>query len=384
MKDSSFPAIKKEAPLIPKDIMYALGIEITKKEYEIQKYHFNRIISSAKNVNLIYPDNDKDERSRFIESLIWEKQLTQKDLNAINVSKFTFPKFSLKQFLKKKYKKTKEIKEYLSNLSYTYSKIDVYLDCRLKFYFMYVLLLDNSKEVGQEIDGSDIGNFIHNFLKEIFHENLSSEEVQSLSFEQYFLNTLKNKFNSCVSFKFREDAFMIQEVLTHKMKSFLHHEKSRQYKIFACEKKYISDIMVKSGNVYSLESRIDRIDEFNDNYCILDYKTGNIKANILSNKYFENLKKFNRQDIKKAVSSLQLPIYKYVFEKSTGIKNSICGIYNIKKTDINLFPKENAIYEKCIDMTKFLIEEINQEDYFEFDKNDIAKCRTCKYFYICR
>ncbi|MDR0676651.1 MAG: PD-(D/E)XK nuclease family protein [Elusimicrobiota bacterium] len=384
MKDSSFPAIKKESSLIPKDIMYALGIEIAKKEYEIQKYHFNKIISGAKNVNLIYPDNDKDERSRFIESLIWEKQLAQKDLNAINASKFVLPKFPLKQFLKKKYKKTKEIKEYLSNLSYTYTKIDTYLDCRLKFYFMYVLLLDESKEIGQEIDASDIGNFIHSFLKETFHENLSSKEVQDLSFEQYFLDTLKNKFNNCVSFKFREDAFMIQEVLVHKMKSFLYYEKTRQYKIFACEKKYISNIMLKSGDAYSLESKIDRIDELNGTYSILDYKTGNMKTNIISKRHFENLKAFNRQDIKKAVNSLQLPMYKYIFEKSTNIKNSICGIYDIKKTDINLFPQEDVIYEKCIDMVKSLIEEISQEDYFEYDKNDTTNCKTCKYFYICR
>ncbi|MDR1418294.1 MAG: PD-(D/E)XK nuclease family protein [Endomicrobium sp.] len=384
MKDSSFPAIKKEASLIPKDIMYALGVEIPKKEYEIQKYHFNKIISGAKNVNLIYPDNDKDERSRFIESIIWEKQLEQKDLNAINVSKFVLPKFPLKQFFKKKYKKTKEIKKYLSNLSYTYTKIDTYLDCRLKFYFMYVLLLDNSKEIGQEVDASDIGNFIHDFLKETFHENLSSKEVQNSSFKSYFLNTLKNKIANCESFKFREDAFMIQEILIHKMKSFLDCEELRQYRIFACEKKYISDIILKSGNVYILESKIDRIDELNGNYTIFDYKTGNIKANIVNKKRFENLKTFSRQDIKKAVSSLQLPMYKYIFEKSTNVKNSICGIYDIKKTDIKLFPQEDAIYEKCMDMVKFLIEEINQEEYFEHDKNDIANCKTCKYFYICR
>ncbi|MDR2395450.1 MAG: PD-(D/E)XK nuclease family protein [Endomicrobium sp.] len=384
MKDSSLPAIKKEASLIPKDIMYALGIEITKKEYEIQKYHFNKIISGAKNVTLIYPDNDKDERSRFVESIIWEKQLAQKDINTINVSKFVLPKFTVKISLKRKYKKTKEIKEYLVKLPYTYSKVDTYLNCRLKFYFMYVLLLDNAKEVGQEIDASDIGNFIHDFLKETFYEKLTSQEVQNANFEQHFLETLKNKFDNSASFKFREDAFMIQEVLVHRMRKFLHNEKFRRYKIFACEKRYTSDIVLESGKIYNLESRIDRIDEIDNSYSIFDYKTGNIKANIVNKKHFENLKIFNRRNIKKAISSLQLPMYKYVFEKSTGLKSFACGIYNVKTADINLFPQENEIYEKCIDMIKFLIDEINQEDYFEFDKYDITNCKTCQYFYICR
>jgi CRISPR/Cas system-associated exonuclease Cas4 (RecB family) len=384
MKDSSFPAIKKESSLIPKDIMYALGIEIKKNEYEIQKYHFNRIISGSKNVNLIYPDNDKDERSRFIESIIWENQLAQKNINAVNISKFVLPKFAVKNSLKRKYKKSKEIKEYLAKLPYTYSKIDTYLNCKLKFYFMYVLLLDNTKEVGQEFNASDIGNFIHDFLKETFYEKLTSQEVQNANFEKYFLDTLKNKFDNCTSFKFREDAFMIQEVLVHRMKKFLHNEQFRQYKIFACEKKYTSDLVVEPGKVYNLESRIDRIDEVDNSYSIFDYKTGNVKSRIISEKYFENLRILNRQDIKKAISSLQLPMYKYVFEKSTGLKSLACGIYNVKTADINLFPQENEIYEKCIDMIKFLIAEINQEDYFEFDKYDITNCKTCKYFYICR
>ncbi|MDR3113576.1 MAG: hypothetical protein LBU09_04295, partial [Endomicrobium sp.] len=124
MTDSSLPASKKESPLIPKDIMFSLGIEMAGKELEIQEYHFHRIISGAKKVGLIYPQNSKEERSRFIEKLIWKKQFSEKSLDALKVKSLIMPEISAKKEEKRKYKKTAAIKSFLRNLKYSHSKID--------------------------------------------------------------------------------------------------------------------------------------------------------------------------------------------------------------------------------------------------------------------
>ncbi|GHT37334.1 hypothetical protein AGMMS49593_04120 [Endomicrobiia bacterium] len=386
MKDSAIPAIKKDYSLVPKDVMYALGVEMVKKEYEIQQYHFNRIIAGAKNLSLIYPDNNKDERSRFIESVIWNKQLESKDINAIKISKFVLSKFSIKYFAKRKYAKTSEIKEYLKNISYTYSKIDTYLDCRLKFYFRYVLLLDDGIDVGYELSKSYIGNFIHSFLKEALYENLSNKELQSLKFEKEYFKKLENSFDNSVSFKFREDSFMIKEVLMHRMKNVLYYERERQYRnIYACEKKYVSKITTSAGKTYTLSCTIDRIDVKDNGYMIFDYKTGVTDDKIIQKKHFDLLSdNFGRQNIKKAIKSLQPQLYKYIFEKETEFVVSKCGIYDVKKAKISEFPQEREIYEKCIDVVKELIAEINSGENFEFDAEDTVNCKTCKYFYVCR
>ncbi|MDR3330831.1 MAG: PD-(D/E)XK nuclease family protein [Endomicrobium sp.] len=390
MKDSTIPTIKKDYPLIPKDIMYALGIKIVKKECEIQQYHFNKLIASAKNLNLIYPDNDKDERSRFIESIIWNKQLSSKNINAVKINKFVLPKFSIKNSFKQKYKKTKEIREYLKNISYTYDKIDTYLNCKLKFYFMYVLSLSENTEIGQEISNKDIGNFIHSFLKNALYEKLDIKKLQSLEFEKDYLKKLKKSFDSSTCFQFREDSFMIKEILIYKMKNILYYEKQRTYKnIYACEKKYASNIKTGSGEIYNLDSRIDRIDRIDTdskNYMIFDYKTNETNNDIIKKKYFDLLtNNLSRHNIKKVLSSLQLPLYKYIFEKETGFNVIECGIYSIKTAKIVQFPKEKEIYEKCIEILKILLDEITSEGYFEFnEENDRINCKVCKYFYICR
>ncbi|MDR1400737.1 MAG: PD-(D/E)XK nuclease family protein [Endomicrobium sp.] len=386
MTDSAIPALRKEYSLIPKDIMFILGIEISKMEFEIQKYHFNRLIAGAKNLNLIYPDNEKDERSRFIESIIWDKQLESKDINAVKINRFVLPKFSIRQHEKRKYFKTKEIKEYLKNMSYTYSKIDAYLNCKLKFYFMYVLLLNDSMKVGRELFSSDIGNFVHNFLKSALYENLNFEKVKSSEFEKEYFKKFEKSFDASSHFKFREEAFMMKEVLMHRMKKVLYYEKKRSYKtIYACERKYASDIETDSGVVYGLNCRIDRIDTDDKNYMIFDYKTGAVADSIVSKKYFDLLSDgFDRQNMKKAVKSLQLPLYKYIFEKETGLAVSGCAIYGVKKAEIIEFPKEEEIYDKCISVVKKILDDINTCESFEFDSEDKVNCGTCRYFYICR
>jgi CRISPR/Cas system-associated exonuclease Cas4 (RecB family) len=383
MTDSAIPAVKKDYSLVPKDIMYALGIEMTHKEYEIQKYHFSRLIAGSKKLSLIYPDNAKEERSRFIESIIWEKQLESRDLNAVKVNKFVLPKFSIKKTLKQKYAKTQEVKKYLKSMLYTYSKIDSYLTCRLKFYFKYVLSLDNETEIGDDVSSHDIGNFIHDFLKEVFHENINFKLLKTKKFEKIFFEKLNNKFNSSYCFQFREDAFLIKEVFKFRMKKVLEKEKQRDFKsIYACEKEYNSNIQANSGYTYKLNCIIDRIDTNGKEYAIFEYKTGYIPKSIISSN-FEKLE-LKRQTIKKYVKSLQLPLYKYVFEKETGLKVMRCGLYNIKKAEIVDFPIQQCVNERCIDILKFLLNEINSGDYFVFDEEDETNCKTCEYFYICR
>ncbi|MDR1662841.1 MAG: PD-(D/E)XK nuclease family protein [Endomicrobium sp.] len=384
MTDSAIPAVKKDYSLVPKDIIYALGIEMIHKEYEIQKYHFSRLIARSKKLSLIYSDSAKKERSRFIESIIWEKQFESRDLNTVKINRFILPKFSIKKTLKQKYAKTQEVKKYLKSMSYTYSKIDSYLTCRLKFYFQYVLSLDNKIEISSDVSTGDIGNFIHNFLKEVFYENLNFKVLKTEKFEKDFFEKFNNKFNSSSRFQFREDAFLIKEVFKHRMEKVLEKERQRDFKsIYICEKKYNSSIQIDSGDTYKLNCIIDRVDNINDKeYAIFDYKTGYISHKLTTPDNFNKLK-FKRQTIKKYVKSLQLPTYKYIFEKETGLKVMQCGLYNIKKAEIINFPTQQYVNEKCIDTLKFLLNEINSGDYFVFDEEDEINCKTCKYFYIC-
>jgi ATP-dependent exoDNAse (exonuclease V) beta subunit len=268
------------------------------------------------------------------------------------------------------------------------------MKCKLKFYFAYVLGLDENVEVGDEFSGKDLGTFIHGFLKEVFKSGLKKESVIEESFEKKFLENLEKTFDNYPALEFREDSFLIKEVVIYKMKDFLGCEKKRDYvEVFECEKIYETDIKTQTGE-YKLKCIIDRIDKDADGkYILLDYKTGNNGSptnaqNI--NKMFES-EDFTRENIKKAVSSLQLALYKYIFERSQKDKKvSLCMVYNIKKSDTFDFiankvkEDKEKIYEVCTNIIKQILDEINSGDYFEFDENDIDECPNCKFSYICR
>jgi CRISPR/Cas system-associated exonuclease Cas4 (RecB family) len=389
MTDSAIPAVKKESPLVPKDIMFALGIEMAKKEYEIQSYHFDRLTSSAKNVNLIYPDNEKEERSRFIERIVWDKQLKIKDMQAVKTKSFAVHSFGSANKGKKKYEKTDKIKRYLKKMKYSYSKIDTYLNCRLEFYFKYVLGLDEAAEIGAELSGSDMGNFIHGFLRTVFYEGMKSSELRAENFEKHFHAQLDKLFENSFELKFREDAFLIKKVLDYRMSKLLNFETSREYDgIYRCEKKY--ETAFEAGqNVYNLECIIDRIDKKDGGYIILDYKTGKVDTPIIAKNFSDIIASgLTRENINKAVKSLQLPLYKYIFEQCEKSDVAGCGIYNIKKGEVFDFfsnaEKTDEVYEGCKKIIQNILDEISEGDYFEFDKNDGVNCKDCKFFYICR
>ncbi|MCL2334455.1 MAG: PD-(D/E)XK nuclease family protein [Endomicrobia bacterium] len=390
MTDSAMPAVKKESPLVPREIMFSLGIEMAGREYEIQAYHFNRLAAGAKNLNLIYPDNEKEERSRFIEQLIWKKQEEKGDIAAFEARGFAPGIFTAARIGRCSYAKTPAIKECLKKMKYSYSRIDTYLRCRLEFYFKYVLGLDEGAEVGKEISGSDIGTFVHKFLQGNFCEGVTSEQVKSKEFGKSYVADLLERFENTPALNSREDAFLIKEVLEHRMRGVLDFERSREFgSVYACEKEYVSEIECKTGK-YTLYCVIDRIDRSGMKYSIFDYKTGRVDSPLLSKRFGELIAGgYDRDKVKKAVKSLQLPLYKYIFEKNESSKISECAVYDVKKAEtIDFFESveedAGAVFESCMNIIMDTLDEINSGDAFEFHGKDEPDCANCKFFYMCR
>ncbi|MDR2772096.1 MAG: PD-(D/E)XK nuclease family protein, partial [Elusimicrobiota bacterium] len=256
--DSALPNIKKTSPLIPKEAAYSLGIETSKQEYEIRRYYFDGLISGAKNLYIVYPDDEKNERSRFVEKLIWDKQFKEKDLNAVKIKSFFINQPQTGDNRKRRYEKSAEIKKYLSQMTYSYSSIDEYLRCRLKFYFKYVLSLDEASDVGEDVSSMELGTFIHEYLQTIFYAGFNKENLSAGNFIEKSMGVLSEQFSKTLSLKLRDEAFLVEEILKVRIRQFLRAETQRLdsfIKVFACEKTYQAEL-----GKYKLKCRIDRID----------------------------------------------------------------------------------------------------------------------------
>ena len=295
MTDSVVPSISEVSPLIPKDISNSLGIGYVGRDIDIQKYHFMSLILGAKNVSLIYLKNDNIVKSRFIEELIWKKQLKEKSLDVANIIEGVVLNTKIKQ-TKKEYEKTKEIRKYLENFEYSATSINTYMKCKLQFYYRYILRLSEYVDYDNDYENIDIGNCIHAFLQEVFCKGFKHELLVHQNFKKYYDESLEKYLLQYFSNTQTGNIFLLKKLIRSKMNSFYNNEIKRKFKEVLNVEFDVDSVLNVNGKNYKLKARIDRIDMNEDGTkCIIDYKTG--KADNSLYKHFVDTNIFTREII---------------------------------------------------------------------------------------
>ena len=395
MNESVMPSLRIQEPLIPRDIMLGLGLSRVEKEEEIQRYHFKRLIAGAKNVHLVYSENDKNERSRFIEELIWERQKKTGSVETLPVKR---AKYNITIGSEKSAQpKSKEVAEYLKKFSYSPTKVDAYLSCPKRFYFEHVLGLKEKDDVAEDVESVDIGLFIHGFLEDILKEFVGKEYKITAEFKARFTSKLQQAFDAKFSARMKSDIFLLKDMVNFAMKRFLDTEEKRAFdiqKISGLERKLAGEI--KFGeNIYNFSSRLDRMDLMKDNsLCIIDYKSGSLHKTQGLKSLSDLAFGMERKLIKKKIQSFQLPIYiHFVQKEEKAAQNTINAcLYSLKKNEIEFFYKkeENEIERKakmdlCMKALEFiLLEIVNPDIPFAADSENIEQCERCPFYYSCR
>jgi len=180
---------------------------------------------------------------------------------------------------------------------------------------------------------------------------------------------------------------MTKEIINYRLKRFLEAERQRDFQSVEFTEGNFTAAFKTQRAQYKLQGITDRLDKTAQGYVLIDYKTGNVKSPVLSEKFnFE----FNRTGIKKNIKSFQLIIYKYVLENSTKYNLSNAFFYKVQDSKtIPLFKntdksEQDLRYNKCLEALRCILDEINSDKPFEHFAKDKPKCEDCKYFYICR
>ena len=390
MSDSVVPNIKEINPLIPKEVINLLNIGYSERETDIQKYQFYGLISGAKSVSLIYPNDNVNIRSRFIEELIWKKQYETKLLKSVTINNAVLPT-KLFPNSKPEIVKTDEIKKYLLKFNYSATNIDAYMKCKLLFYYKYVLKLGEQTDYDDDYENINIGNCVHDFLNKTFHSGLTKEDLNAkdkIVYEKDLDNSIDEYFKNAKTGKM----YLLRKLLKRKLNDFRTAEIQRNFKrILYTEKDFSSQIEVNKKK-YNLVSRMDRIDENEDgSISIIDYKTGSIKVPLKTRGFVFDESKFCRQIIVENINSFQLIIYKYLYEqnnKDNMVKEVM--LYSLKDaTTVPLIKKEKdkeskITFDILLKQLKAIIADINNDEPFKRELYDNAECEKCPYFYLCR
>jgi ATP-dependent helicase/nuclease subunit B len=394
--ENKLPALKITQPLIPREIMVRLGIDQLEQEEEIQRYQFRRLISSAERVYLVYQEDNRNERSRFIEELLWEREKAQKKLGVLPVSQGLFSIDMQPRRVSVK-KKQQEL-ELLSAMTYSASGVNAYLTCPLQFYYRYVLGLEEKDDLLDEPEARDIGTFIHELLETVFAQFLHKRPVIDDKFEAYFFGELNRQFSQKLEKRMKSDSFLLKEILDLRMKEFLASERRRPViQLLGLEQKMEGVIRFGMDKEYKFQARVDRIDRLADGtVVVIDYKTGDVKHIIPKNGIDFDAIQFDRQWIRDNIRSFQLPLYLHFLDERFPKDRTNACLYNLREAGtkdglVNLLKTEQDFGDKDRLMLEYMnalgsiIEEILDPDVdFAPDDSNEHVCEYCPFGALCK
>lgn len=365
VNEGTLPNVEEVNPLLPHQIRAVLELPDREKEEVITRYHFERLINSAKKVHLLWQfqtnSGKKDSidsvkvKSRYVEKLLWEIEKKEKkifsdttDFDKIKKSSFdilikngTF--FSFK-YLNKKYLPINYIKDALKIISPTL--IEQYIRCPLEFFYSRILKLHTTEKIS-EIKYNELGTALHKTMERFYKEmiedtNIITRDDVKKNKERLFIifdeEIKKQPFYRIMS---DERRFILVKSVKYRLSKYIENHPVKT-EIIYLEKEIEKRFQVEDIGYIYLYGKIDRIDLRDHIYRILDYKTGyieNIDITQAFDFYVEKYEKDNifdngaLKEIVECLPDIQLPFYAYLFanymedKKKNDIWSNTVGAY---------------------------------------------------------
>lgn len=378
VNEGTLPSGQKGNSFIPYDLKIEVKLPTFKEKDAIYAYHFYRLLQRCEIAYLIYntevDELNSGEKSRFIQQLELEPHPNHKTVSNIVTTKInnTYTRINTVN-------KDKSIIDKLSQLAvngFSPSALTTYLRDPLTYYERYILGVQESKEIEEEIAANTLGTIIHEVLCN-FYTPLEGKVVV----EHDIQNMLK-KLDNEVAVEFQKNYSGAQithgvnllsfEAAKQFIQKFLLQEldlikKGNELVIVSIEKKYKTKIEVPNLKfpVY-IKGTVDRVDRLNGKLRIVDYKTGFVDPFKLKIKDWETIRLDEGYS-----KALQILMYAYMYCNENKLSETVeGGIIAFKKLNQGFLPfalgiGKNAdsdinleVFERFLEQLQLLIQEI--------------------------
>lgn len=393
MNEGIIPNTSREDSILPFKARKTLGLPTYAEREKLVEYYFDTLIKGAEEVHLFYVENDRMQRSRFIEKLLWERQKTDLFQDEVKYIQSVQYSINLKSNKPNPVWKTPEIISFLKTFTFSASSLDTYLLCPLKFYYRHILNVSEKQEVSDELEKSDIGNFVHkvleNFLRNKIGHTLTEKELNIRELDRI----INSKFAEWYGTDPAGQTFLLKQQIKKHLKEFIFRYQipkinRHKIKILCIEHKQIINM-----NSFNLYARIDRIEKRDERIVIIDYKTSSSRNYLTIN--FNKLDSQRRETWADSIGTLQLPFYHMVYSETTKQKpETIESMFLLLgKTTIDdnievpLFPVRGDIKERYAILHELifnLLQEIIDPSFPFYPTQTIQEdCGRCEYVYLC-
>lgn len=419
MNEGLIPPAHKNTSFIPHSVRKVFNLPVADHQDAMYSYIFYRLVQRAQNIYFIYNATEETgqsgEVSRFVRQLEQEtnieimhrnvasevimedpQQISIKKNDAIMQQLFRFT--SLKKFKKR----------------FTPTAINTYLDCRLRFYFKYVLELYEEEEIAEEVDPMVFGNILHHVMEKLYlpfdkdgNRKVGTGDIDKLKekVKEEIKIEFSRQFGSLEKeFVFEGQNLLAREIIEKMVLKVLDYDNQQvPFEILGVEaddkKGYIHHTEILSnGSVIQvgIKGIIDRIERKEGHVRIVDYKTGK------DEKSFSDIPSlFDRDLLKRNKAVLQTFVYGLLYKNSPGYQKDLpvqASLFNIRdlfRSDFSPLIQVGIRNSKrdVVDIRNYfdefeaelqnLLEELYNSDADFSQTEDAKKCGYCPYAGMC-
>ena len=419
MNESLIPPSPKNTSFIPYSIRKVFELPVVDHQDAMYAYIFYRLVQRAKNIYFIYnssEDNGKPgEVSRFVRQLDYETNLK---LNYKTVSSEVTIEDPHQLSILKNKRILENLNRFTSEKNYekrfTPTALNTYLECRLRFYFKYVLELYEQEEMSEEVDPMAFGNILHHVMEQLYEpfdrdgfRTVHEEDIMQLEkrVDSEILKAFSIQFGSDIAqFTFEGQNILAREIIKKMVMKVLEFDKQRApFDILGVEAGHRKGYMLNAGIEIEgetvqigMKGIIDRIELKDMVVRIVDYKTGKDEKNFpdIPSLFDRDNNRRNKAVFQalfygllyqaSPISNPSMPIQASLFNIRDLFSENFSPLIQIKNTRRNDDILDIRIYleEFKVELKK-LLQEIYDPDVAFSQTEDSNKCKYCPYAGIC-
>ncbi len=407
LNEDFWPRPSSAPSYIPNNLRYAFSLPSIDDHNAMYAYYFYRLIQRAKNVTAAYSTVKESlntgELSRFGYQLMYDSAHT---IHLKNIE-FEFKSNPQKPLEAKSSPAISEkllLRYSLKPLSP--SALNIYINCKYRFYLRYVVGLPDKDEIKEEVDGQMFGNIFHSAMeylysgKKILTDDLltrlikDKKIVEKAIYEALATEYFKLPRKEAPGIALEGNVRLIFEYIKTYILQLLKVDKEvAPVEMVSLENKYSVTANLETGgkkNQVLVGGIIDRLDRVAGRLRIIDYKTGNVKSLVF--KDVPELFDCSAKEPKKEI--LQALAYSYIIKRGYYPNEPVDpAVYDLKKLfGNNHYPyvkqgREQLNFDKILDEFEenlvSLLQEIFSPENVFYQTGFTGHCRTCPYRLIC-
>lgn len=400
------PQQSSQHSFIMYDLRKAFGLPVHQQRDAITAYNFYRLLQRAENICIVY-NTDQDtfgvkEKSRYVSQLLYELPKVNRQVTIRNIiagaeldSSPVADDISIES--------SPEIVQLAAAKAakgFSPSLINLFRECRLRFYFRYIAGLQEEKEVEENVDQNTLGTIMHASLEKLYtpylNQPLQVADIEAM--KSVVASTVKESFRTLFPDE-EADAgknHLAGKIAARYISTYLEQEEERiksqlvrkvENTVIALEETLECGKDV-NGIPVLFKGNADRIDKMGNITRLIDYKTGLVDEKELK---MESPDVFLEGD--KQGKAFQLMMYAWLYlqskDRAAVVQPGIISFRKNRKGFMHLeTPSGQVVTEKGLEDFEKVLMKITQqilspETVFSQTEN-VQMCRNCEFNAICR